>query len=79
MKWWFCGYKYCCVFNSGENMFRSIVERTGGKFISIGEKIRLPDDVTMGYIIGDPVICEPGALGHVTSRAGKLIINLNSC
>ncbi|GIY34123.1 hypothetical protein CDAR_383081, partial [Caerostris darwini] len=23
----------------------------GGKFISIGEKIRLPDDVTMGYII----------------------------
>lgn len=25
---------------------------SGGKFISIGEKIRLPDDVTMGYIIG---------------------------
>ncbi|GFR07393.1 fringe glycosyltransferase [Trichonephila clavata] len=24
---------------------------SGGKFISIGEKIRLPDDVTMGYII----------------------------
>lgn len=24
----------------------------GGKFISVGEKIRLPDDVTMGYIIG---------------------------
>ncbi|KAE8739029.1 hypothetical protein FOCC_FOCC015474 [Frankliniella occidentalis] len=24
----------------------------GGKFISIGEKIRLPDDVTMGYVIG---------------------------
>lgn len=23
----------------------------GGKFISVGEKIRLPDDVTMGYII----------------------------
>ncbi|XP_026272503.2 fringe glycosyltransferase isoform X1 [Frankliniella occidentalis] len=23
----------------------------GGKFISIGEKIRLPDDVTMGYVI----------------------------
>ncbi|RWS16499.1 beta-1:3-N-acetylglucosaminyltransferase radical fringe-like protein [Dinothrombium tinctorium] len=23
----------------------------GGKFISIGEKIRLPDDVTIGYII----------------------------
>jgi hypothetical protein len=26
---------------------------SGGKFISIGEKIRLPDDVTMGYIIGE--------------------------
>lgn len=25
---------------------------SGGKFISTGEKIRLPDDVTMGYIIG---------------------------
>ncbi|KAK9889672.1 hypothetical protein WA026_007051 [Henosepilachna vigintioctopunctata] len=25
--------------------------RSGGKFISTGEKIRLPDDVTMGYII----------------------------
>jgi fringe protein len=25
---------------------------SGGKFISVGEKIRLPDDVTMGYIIG---------------------------
>ncbi|KAK6638344.1 hypothetical protein RUM44_008773 [Polyplax serrata] len=25
--------------------------RGGGKFISVGEKIRLPDDVTMGYII----------------------------
>lgn len=25
---------------------------SGGKFMSIGEKIRLPDDVTMGYIIG---------------------------
>lgn len=25
----------------------------GGKFISVGEKIRLPDDVTMGYIIGE--------------------------
>lgn len=24
---------------------------SGGKFISIGDKIRLPDDVTMGYII----------------------------
>lgn len=24
---------------------------SGGKFISVGEKIRLPDDVTMGYII----------------------------
>ncbi|KRT86930.1 hypothetical protein AMK59_2505, partial [Oryctes borbonicus] len=24
---------------------------SGGKFISTGEKIRLPDDVTMGYII----------------------------
>lgn len=24
---------------------------SGGKFISIGEKIRLPDDVTMGYVI----------------------------
>ncbi|RZF37816.1 hypothetical protein LSTR_LSTR007178 [Laodelphax striatellus] len=24
---------------------------SGGKFMSIGEKIRLPDDVTMGYII----------------------------
>nr|CAD7263543.1 unnamed protein product [Timema shepardi] len=27
----------------------------GGKFISIGEKIRLPDDVTMGYIIDESV------------------------
>jgi fringe protein len=26
---------------------------SGGKFISTGEKIRLPDDVTMGYIIGE--------------------------
>jgi hypothetical protein len=26
---------------------------SGGKIISIGEKIRLPDDVTMGYIIGE--------------------------
>lgn len=24
---------------------------SGGKFISIGEKIRLPDDVTLGYIV----------------------------
>ena len=24
---------------------------SGGKFISLGEKIRLPDDVTIGYII----------------------------
>jgi len=24
----------------------------GGKFISIGDKIRFPDDVTMGFIIG---------------------------
>jgi len=24
---------------------------SGGKFISIGEKIRLPDDVTVGYIV----------------------------
>lgn len=24
---------------------------SGGKFITIGEKIRLPDDVTVGYII----------------------------
>jgi len=23
-----------------------------GRFIGIGERIRLPDDVTMGYIIG---------------------------
>lgn len=23
----------------------------GGKFITVGDKIRLPDDVTMGYII----------------------------
>nr|CAD7202339.1 unnamed protein product [Timema douglasi] len=33
---------------------------SGGKFISIGEKIRLPDDVTMGYIIaGDLLISAP--------------------
>lgn len=25
----------------------------GGKFISIGDKIRFPDDVTMGFIIGE--------------------------
>ncbi|KAF4520522.1 hypothetical protein B566_EDAN004792 [Ephemera danica] len=25
--------------------------KLGGKFISVGEKIRLPDDVTMGYIV----------------------------
>lgn len=24
---------------------------SGGKFITVGDKIRLPDDVTMGYII----------------------------
>lgn len=24
---------------------------SGGKFISIGDKIRLPDDVTVGYIV----------------------------
>lgn len=32
--------------------FRFSVCCSGGKFISVGEKIRLPDDVTMGYIIG---------------------------
>lgn len=29
-----------------------MIRFSGGKFISVGEKIRLPDDVTMGYIIG---------------------------
>lgn len=31
----------------------------GGKFISIGDKIRFPDDVTMGFIIGEFVRSKP--------------------
>ncbi len=31
--------------------FSNIFIFSGGKFISIGEKIRLPDDVTLGYIV----------------------------
>lgn len=31
----------------------------GGKFISIGDKIRFPDDVTMGFIIGEFVRSAP--------------------
>ena len=26
---------------------------SGGRFMRVGDKIRLPDDVTMGYIIGE--------------------------
>lgn len=31
-------YLFCCI-------------NRGGKFITVGDRIRLPDDVTMGYII----------------------------
>ncbi|KAJ3625859.1 hypothetical protein MTP99_016398 [Tenebrio molitor] len=34
-----------------KNIGCDICPRCGGKFIGTGEKIRLPDDVTMGYII----------------------------
>ena len=29
----------------------NFIYQSDGKFISIGEKIRLPDDVTLGYIV----------------------------
>lgn len=38
--------------DSNINIGHVLVCYSNGKFMSIGEKIRLPDDVTMGYIIG---------------------------
>lgn len=39
---------YICT-NNKFRIFTSV--SSGGKFITVGDRIRLPDDVTMGYII----------------------------
>ncbi|XP_071542990.1 fringe glycosyltransferase [Panulirus ornatus] len=50
ISFWFAtgGAGFCISRSLGLKM---IPIAGGGKFISVGEKIRLPDDVTMGYII----------------------------
>ncbi|KDR18395.1 Fringe glycosyltransferase, partial [Zootermopsis nevadensis] len=50
ISFWFAtgGAGFCL---SRSLALKMIPVASGGKFISIGEKIRLPDDVTMGYII----------------------------
>ncbi|XP_019869547.2 fringe glycosyltransferase isoform X1 [Aethina tumida] len=50
VKFWFAtgGAGFCL---SRALALKMVPLASGGKFISIGEKIRLPDDVTMGYII----------------------------
>lgn len=50
VKFWFAtgGAGFCL---SRALALKMMPVASGGKFISIGEKIRLPDDVTMGYII----------------------------
>ncbi|XP_046398264.1 fringe glycosyltransferase [Ischnura elegans] len=47
--WFATGGAGFCV--SRALALRMLPVASGGKFISIGERIRLPDDVTMGYII----------------------------
>ena len=39
------------VTDRANNRWHSYICFSGGKFITIGDRIRLPDDVTMGYII----------------------------
>ncbi|GJQ75756.1 fng [Trypoxylus dichotomus] len=50
VKFWFAtgGAGFCL---SRALALKMMPVASGGKFISTGEKIRLPDDVTMGYII----------------------------
>lgn len=50
VKFWFAtgGAGFCL---SRALALKMMPTASGGKFISTGEKIRLPDDVTMGYII----------------------------
>lgn len=44
--------RYIRVFEILRQFFNAFLSlSSGGKFINIGEKIRLPDDVTVGYIV----------------------------
>lgn len=51
VKFWFAtgGAGFCI---SRSLALRMMPIAGGGKFISIGERIRFPDDVTMGFVIG---------------------------
>lgn len=51
VKFWFAtgGAGFCI---SRSLALRMMPIAGGGKFISIGDRIRFPDDVTMGFVIG---------------------------
>lgn len=51
MKFWFAtgGAGFCI---SRSLALRMMPIAGGGKFISIGDRIRFPDDVTMGFVVG---------------------------
>lgn len=52
MKFWFAtgGAGFCLSKSLATKMAPYVRD---GKFVALGDKIRLPDDVTLGYLIGE--------------------------